>query len=65
MKKYFKNRLEAIDWIAEFAESEGQFEVLREQLEFNFIYTQALFLEIGGKPAEIVWLNEREAPKRR
>lgn len=63
MKKHFKNRLEAIDWIAEFAENEGQFEVLREQLEFNFIYTQTLFLETGKKPAEVVWLGEKEAPK--
>lgn len=65
MKKYFKNRLEAIDWMAEFAENEGQFEVLREQLEFNFIYTQTLFLEIGKKPAEVVWLGQGEKPKRR
>lgn len=64
MKKHFKNRLEAIDWMAEFAENEGQFEVLREQLEFNYIYTQTLFLEIGEKPAEVVWLEPGEAPKR-
>jgi hypothetical protein len=64
MKKYFNNRLEAIDWIAETAENEGQFEVLREQLEFNYIYTRKLFLEIGEKPAEVVWLGKREQPKR-
>lgn len=63
MKKYFQNRLEAIDWIAEYAENEGQFEVLREQLEFNFIYHGTLFLEIGGKPAEVVSLEERKTPK--
>jgi len=38
MKKEFTTRLEAIDWIANEAENEGQFEVLREQLNFNFIY---------------------------
>ncbi|PHN03070.1 hypothetical protein [Flavilitoribacter nigricans] len=64
MKKQFKNRLEAIDWMAEFAENEGQFEVLREQLEFNFIYTGTLFLDIGEKPAEVVWLGQKETPKR-
>lgn len=64
MKKLFNNRLEAIDWIAEFAENEGQFEVLREQLEFNYIYTQSLFLEIDEEPAEVVWLGEKGTPKR-
>lgn len=57
MKKYFQNRLEAIDWIAEQAENEGQFEVLREQLQFNFIYTGTYFLELEDEPAEVVWLN--------
>lgn len=64
MKKHFNNRLEAIDWIAEFAEDEGQFEVLREQLEFNFIYTRTFFLEVGGQPAEVVWLGQKETPRR-
>lgn len=64
MKKYFQNRLEAIDWIAEYAENEGQFEVLREQLEFNFIYHGTFFLEIGGKPAEVVWLGETKTPNK-
>lgn len=63
MKKYFNNRLEAIDWIAEFAENEGQFEVLREQLEFNYIFTRTLFLEIGEKPAEVVWLGTKTTPR--
>ena len=58
MKKYFKNRLEAVDWIAGYAENEGQFEVLREQLEFNYIYNGTLFLEIDETPAEVVWLEE-------
>lgn len=57
MKKYFQNRLKAIDWIAEHAENEGQFEVLREQLQFNFIYTGTYFLELDEKPAEVVWLD--------
>lgn len=60
MKKYFQNRLEAIDWIAEQAENEGQFEVLREQLQFNFIYFGTYFLEIDEKPAEVVWLQNRK-----
>ena len=46
MKKTFKNRLEAVDWIASFVENEGQFEMLREKLNYNFIYTGELYLEI-------------------
>ncbi len=64
MKKYFQNRLEAIDWIAGYVENEGQFEVLREQLEFNFIYSRLYFLELDDQPAEVAWLNEQEPPRR-
>ncbi|MFK7931921.1 MAG: hypothetical protein AB8G22_00335 [Saprospiraceae bacterium] len=46
MKKTFTSRLAAIDWIADFAENESQFERLREQLHMNFIYTETYFLEI-------------------
>lgn len=46
MKKKFQNRIEAVDWIASYVENEGQFEVLREQLNFNFIYSGLLFLNI-------------------
>lgn len=46
MKKHFDTRLTAIDWIADFAENELQFEQLREQLHLNYIYTETYFLEI-------------------
>jgi len=65
MKKYFQNRLEAIDWIAGYAEHEGHFEVLREQLEFNFIYNRKYFLELDERPAEVIWLGQPEKPKYR
>ncbi|MEZ5041723.1 MAG: hypothetical protein R2828_17645 [Saprospiraceae bacterium] len=58
MKKLFSNRLEAIDWIAENAEDESQFEVLREQLNFNFIYTGQLFVEIGKEEGEVAWIGK-------
>ncbi len=60
MKKTFQNRLEATDWIANYVENEAQFEVLREQLNFNFIYTNKFYLEIDEKNpiAEIVWLGD-------
>ena len=57
MKKVFRNRLEGIDWIAANVEDEGQFEVLREQLNFNFIYTGRYFLDIGESIQEIALLD--------
>ena len=55
MKKVkFKNRMEAIDWIADYAENEGQFEVLREQLHFNHIYEGSYFLNMEKKLGEVV-----------
>jgi hypothetical protein len=60
MKKTFENRLAAINWIADFVENEAQFEVLREQLNFNYIYQKEWFLEIDTQNpmAEVVWLND-------
>ena len=58
MKKYFKNRIEAIDWIANNAEGEGQFEVLREQLNFNFIYTGTYFVKKDNSEFEVVLLRK-------
>ncbi len=58
MKVRFENRLEAIDWIADYVDDEGQFEVLREQLNFNFIYTGKYFLEIGEPIDEVASLDQ-------
>lgn len=58
MKKQFSSRLEAIDWIAEHAEDESQFEVLREQLNFNFIYTNQYFVDLTKEEGEVVWLEK-------
>lgn len=57
MKKYFENRMEAIDWIANNAEDEGQFEVLREQLNYNFIYTRHFFVITDDAQMEVVMLD--------
>ena len=61
MKKQFQNRITAINWIADYVDNEGQFEVLREQLNFNFIYTNAYFLEINEQEnlAEVILLNQK------
>ena len=52
MKIKFKNRLRAIDWIANFVRSEEQFEDLREQLNFNQIYTGNLYIEVEKDDSE-------------
>ena len=59
MKKKFKYRIEAIDWLAGFAENEGQFEVLREQLNYNFIYFGEFFIKFDKMEdlGEVVFLG--------
>ena len=59
MKKVFQNRLDGINWIAEYARTEGEFEILREQLIFNYIYFESYFLEIDPEEEipEIVFKN--------
>ena len=56
--KRFNNRLDAIDWIANYAEDEGQFEVLREELNFNFIYTGKFYVKVGGAKKSVAWLDK-------
>ena len=56
---YFKNRLQANDWIANVAENEGRLEVMREQLNYNFIYTSNYFILKNGAQMEVVLLTEK------
>ena len=60
--KKFKSRLEAVDWITSNVENEGQFEVLREQLNYNFIYFGEHFLELikAEDLLEVVTLNRKD-----
>ncbi len=60
MKKEFNNHMEAIDWIAEHAETESHFEILREELTFNHIYTGEYFVNSIDMEKEVVWLEERK-----
>lgn len=53
MKKTFESRLEAIDWIAKKVENEGQFEVLREHLNFGFIYSGTYFIKLDDLDLEV------------
>lgn len=60
-KVHFKTSLEAVEWLARYARDEGQFEVLREKLYFNFIYTGKYFLELDEREEEgEVILNKRK-----
>ncbi len=64
MKIRFKNRLEAVEWIADYVENEGQFEVLREQLNFNYIYESTYFLNIEENIGEVVSLDTNPKERR-
>ena len=58
MKKItFKIRMAASEWIAERAEDEGQFEVLRVRLNFNHIYTGVYFLDPEKDIDQVVLLG--------
>jgi hypothetical protein len=46
MKKSFESRLEAIEWLASKVENEGQFEVIREQLNYSFIYNGTYIIKL-------------------
>lgn len=58
MRVNFTSRLDAIEWIADYVEDEGQFEVLREQLNFNYFYYETFFLAIDESIAEVVMLEQ-------
>ena len=60
MKKQFQTQLEAIEWIANHAKDEGQFEVLREQLLFNYIYSKTYYIRIAkeNSPYEVILFNK-------
>ena len=60
-RKYFKTRLEAIDWIAGHVENEGQFEVMREQLMFNEIRTGRLFIDWPEEFPEVVTIDKSKS----
>ncbi|MCB0665185.1 MAG: hypothetical protein KDC80_05150 [Saprospiraceae bacterium] len=54
MKKEFIDRLSAIQWIADFAQSEMEFEILREELNFNYIYNEQYFILARHLDGEVV-----------
>lgn len=60
MKKVFETRLEAIDWIAAHTENEGQFEVMREHLVFNFIYSGIYSIDTATILENVVLLDDED-----
>ena len=65
MKKVFETRLEAIDWIAARAENEGQFEAMREQLMFNYIYTGTYSIDPDAILEDVVMTDKDDDDDRR
>lgn len=65
MKKIFETRLEATDWIAAHAENEGQFEAMREQVLFNFIYTGEYFIDTNTILEDVVMMDDDDKGGRR
>lgn len=49
----FITQLQGINWIAEKAPNEQQFEILREELLFNYIYSGRYFLDIEKVDVEL------------
>ena len=64
MKITFATQLEGIDWIANHVENETQFEILKEELLFNYIYTERFFVYLDKKMSEVlervIRLDQRE-----
>lgn len=59
MKKSFESRIEAIEWLAEKVENEGQFEVLREELNYSFIYSGTYLVKLNNLDLEVeIILNQ-------
>jgi len=60
MRKNFNNRLDAIEWIVANAKNEGQFELMRENLTYNFIYHSRFFLNMKDCEGEVEMLKGRK-----
>lgn len=60
MKIKFKNRLEAISWIVGKADNEGQFEVMREQLNYNYIYHGTYFIDTSNSIQEVIIIDNNK-----
>lgn len=59
MKKYFRTHQEAIEFISDHAQNESHFEILREELLFNHIYTEMYFIHLLLLEKDVAWLSEK------
>jgi len=59
MKHEFSTQIEAIDWIADNARDESHFDILREELLFNQIYTGEHFIIMSNVNIEIALFDKR------
>ncbi len=50
----FTSQLEGIDWIANKVHNEHQFEILREELLYNYIYNGFYFLDMEQSQSEVL-----------
>ena len=58
MRREFNSHMEAINWIAENAKTESHFEILREEITFNHIYTGEYFISSLLTDREVAWNGE-------
>ncbi len=58
MRQEFNSQMEAITWIADYAKSEAHFEIMREELTFNHIYTGEFFIHPNHVDMEVIMLDE-------
>ena len=58
MKKKFETRAEAIEWLAVHCENEAHFEILREELNYHFIYHNEYSVDFRPMEFEVVWLSD-------
>ncbi len=55
--KVFKSKIEAVDWIAQHVENEGQFEVAREAMTMDFIKSGKIIVKLDATNLEVVTLE--------
>ena len=57
MKHEFQTQIEAVEWIADVAKDEAHFEILREDLLFNHIYSGLYFVIMSSVNIEVALLD--------
>ncbi len=58
--KAFKTKIEAVDWIAQQVDNEGQFEVAREEMNMNFIKMGKIIVNLDAGDKEVVTFDSNK-----